>query len=87
MADLFWYGVTIRFLCPACERTSTEQLVLSLNKPNPAAINDTVTHYRLFCQLCKTLLKDGSQVDFHVEPGTPERLKSLGFVLPSETDR
>ena len=82
VGDLFPpYGVE------TCHRTSAEQLVLSADKPNTAAINDAITHYRLFCQLCKVRLQDGTVTDVHVLPDTLERLKRLGYPVPSDADK
>jgi hypothetical protein len=87
MPELYWFGVMIRFPCPTCHLRSAEQIVLSADQPGNAAINHTIQRYKLICQLCRAPLPSGSQVDVHVEPGTPERLKSLGYHVPPHADK
>lgn len=82
MPDLYWFGVTIRFTCPACHRTSAEQLALSTDRPDPASVNQVINCQKMTCQLCKVPLPSGTEVNFRVEPGTPERLRRLGYPVP-----
>jgi hypothetical protein len=67
MLDLYWFGVSIRFACPACHRTSAEQLALSTDRSDPASINQVINCQKLACQLCKVPLPSGTEVNVRVE--------------------
>jgi hypothetical protein len=87
MPDLYWFGVSIRFACPACDRTSAEQLALSTDRPDPTSINQVINCQKMTCQLCKVPLPSGTEVNVRVEPGTPERLRRLGYPVPPADDK
>src|ERR1700680_5347334 len=82
MPDLYWFGVSIGLACPACHRTSAEQLALSTDRSDPASINQVINCQKLACQLCKVPLPSGTEVNVRVEPGAPERLRRLGYPVP-----
>jgi hypothetical protein len=79
-----YYGVTVRFFCPRCKLTSAEKMGLVSTVDNREAINEAVRRQRLFCQFCKQVPPDGTQVDVRTEPGTLERLQKLGFEFPRD---
>jgi RNase P subunit RPR2 len=75
----FWYGVLVRFKCSTCEKVSTENVTLSTESNDKSAIRRVLNSQKLFCQLCKAPLENGVEVDARIEPGTPQRLRALGF--------
>jgi hypothetical protein len=82
MAELFWFGATVRFLCKSCKRTSAENMALSSDRQDPTSINRVINSQKLICQLCGEPPLDGTSIDVHVELGTPERLRALGYPVP-----
>lgn len=84
MPDLYWFAVTVRFLCPACQRTSAELMVISSPVMDPKTINKSINKQKLECQLCKVPLINGIEVAVNVQQATPEQLKNRGFQVPPD---
>ncbi len=84
MGELNWFGITVTFACPACERTSAEKLTLS-GPPTDAAQIEQLAKAKaekLRCQLCNTPVAEGMKLTFHIQHDTLEHLRQLGFTLP-----
>ena len=82
MSMRFWYGVLVRFKCAACKKVSTETVALSTESNEKSAIQQVLNSQKLFCQLCKAPVANGVEVDARIEPGTPQRLRALGYRPP-----
>jgi hypothetical protein len=80
----FWYGITVRFMCDACNKTSAEHMALDSDRDDKDAIQKAVNLQKLKCQICKAPARDGTEISVHVEPGTPERLRKLGYPVPPD---
>ncbi len=89
MAELSWFGITVSFGCPACQRTSAQKLTLSGPPTDTAHIEQLVKaeSEKLSCQLCKAPVAEGVKITFYVQPDTLERLRELGFPLPRKFRR
>jgi RNase P subunit RPR2 len=85
MADLYWFAVTVRFLCPACHRTSAELMSVSSPNLNVDAITQKVNREKWICQICKAPLIDGVEVSVNVQQSTPDQLRKMGLHIPADT--
>jgi hypothetical protein len=59
-------------------------MAVSADQEDKPAIQEKINSQKLACQLCKAPLLDSIEVSVHVEPGTPERLRKLGYPPSSE---
>lgn len=87
MSDEFvWCGATYFFSCWKCSAT-TKQLV-TVCAPTYEACYDKIkamlTREKLECHKCHRDLTHSLPVDVHIQRGTPESLRALGFPLPPE---
>ncbi len=84
MGELNWFGITVTFACPACERTSAEKLTLS-GPPVDASQIEQIARAesgKVRCQICRTPVAEGMKLTFHIQRDTLEHLRQLGFPLP-----
>jgi hypothetical protein len=58
---------------------------MSSEKEDLPAIRREVNSQKLACQICKEPLRSGVDVNVHLQPGTPERLRKIGYPLPPNT--
>lgn len=84
MKELYWFGVTISFICHSCKQQSTERLAMSYHTLDQAAIMREIHSQILVCQRCKIPLLNGNEVAVNVQPDTPRRLRDVGFPVPDD---
>ena len=71
--------VTVTFRCPACERSSVEQLVVESEEFDRDQVARILSGQRFHCQSCSAALPNGTHGNAHAELATPDRLEHLGF--------
>lgn len=71
--------VTITFRCPACEKSSVEQLIVETDAFDRDQMARTLGRQRFHCQLCSAVLPNGTRGNAHAELATPDRLQRMGF--------
>jgi hypothetical protein len=73
--------VTITFRCPACDKSSVEQLVAETERFDRDQMARTLSRQQYYCQLCSKPLPKGTHGDAHAELATPSRLHAMGFPI------
>lgn len=84
MRGLYFYGVTMAFVCQKCGKQSIEKAVLSHTSSKRVEIDKKIEERLWFCQQCGFPLIQGTQVTINVDFGTPKDLKSKGFPVSPE---
>jgi len=73
--------VTVTFRCPACDKSSAEQLIVEAEKFDSKQVARTLSRQRFHCQLCSAALPNGTRGNAHAEVATPDRLQRMGFPI------
>lgn len=79
-----WFGVKLEFVCSLCCITSVERAVINSTTADIEKIKAKIETESLTCLHCHAPLGRGTDVDVSIVPGTPEYLKSQGFVIPTK---
>ncbi len=82
MEQHYWFGITCSFVCPRCNKASSDKMGVSSTTSDPAKINRKLTHQKLCCEHCRFLIPDGTAVTADVKSGTLESLRKEGFPFP-----
>jgi len=82
MDSTFYFVCTVKFSCRFCRRASVEELIAEGQKFDPNAVRVGLMKQRFKCQHCLKPIADGTIVDIHAEPASPEQLKARGFSPP-----
>ena len=80
MTHPYWFKAIFSFRCSSCGKTSIEEVILNSATNDEKKIQAALDAQALACQLCRTPVSDGAEVEASFRPETPESLNGQGYV-------
>jgi len=71
-----WFKVELQFVCPSCNKVSTENILARAQNRTAGAIA-IIERVTIECQQCKAICSDAVQIQLLMKNLTPEELANL----------